>query len=72
MFLYLTFGSTHGALRAEALLRSSAVDCRIVPKPRAIRGSCGLALRVSLAEAEHALAVLEADGHPPRQQAHLA
>ena len=53
--LYLTFGSTHGALRAESLLRSAAISCGIVPKPREIRGACGLAVRIDLDKAEAAL-----------------
>ena len=71
MRLYLTFGSTYGALRAEALLLAAAISCGIVPKPREIRGACGLALRMDLHDAERALATLAAAHHPARQQATL-
>jgi hypothetical protein len=69
--LYVTFGSTYGALRAESLLRAAAISCGIVPKPREIRGSCGLAVRIDLDDAEPALAILAAAHHCPRQQVTL-
>ena len=71
MRLYLTFGTTYGALRAEGLLHAAGLDCEIVPKPREIRGSCGLAVRLALIDAEAGLAALERGHHAPRQQAHL-
>jgi len=70
--LYLTFGSTHGALRAESLLLAGGVACEVVPKPREIRGSCGLAVRTQAADADRAHALLVAAHHPARQQATLA
>ncbi len=71
MRLYLTFGSTYGALRAESLLRGAAISCDIVPKPREIRGACGLAVRIDVDNAEPALATLAAAHHSPRQQVTL-
>lgn len=71
MRLYLTFGTTYGALRAEGVLGQAGLACDIVPKPREIRGSCGLAVRVSGGDAGSALAALKAAHHSPRQQAEL-
>ncbi len=71
MRLYLTFGSTYGALRAEALLREAGLPCTIVPKPREVRGACGLAVRLELADGDAAQAALERGQHPPRQQVRL-
>ena len=71
MRLYLTFGSTYGALRAEDLLREAGVACEIVPKPREIRGACGLAVRLARGDADHALNALERAHHPARQRVQL-
>lgn len=68
MRLYLTFGTTYGALKAERVLRGAGVGADVVPKPAAIRGACGLAVGVAEAAREQALAALDAAGHRPRQQ----
>ena len=69
---YLTFGSTHGALKAEATLTSAGIRAQVVPKPTAIRGACGLAVRVRDADAPRALDVLARAQWPPRQAVTLA
>jgi hypothetical protein len=69
--LFLTFGTTHGALRAERVLVAAGLAPEVVPKPAAIRGSCGLAVRLDPAEAAAARAALAAAGHAPRQEALL-
>ena len=71
MRLYLTFGTTYGALRAESLLQQAGLSCEVVPKPREIRGSCGLAVRLPLADRDAALAALQSGRHAPRQQVSL-
>ncbi len=71
MRLYLTFGTTYGALRAESLLQQAGLACEVVPKPREIRGSCGLAVRLALADSEAAVAALRGARHAPRQQVSL-
>lgn len=71
MRLYLTFGTTYGALRAEALLQAAAIPCAVVPKPPAIRGACGLAVRLACADAPRALKALGAAHHAPRQSVTL-
>lgn len=71
MRLYLTFGSTYGALRAESLLIAAGIACGIVTKPFEIRGACGLAVRLEPGDAGRALATLATAHHPARQQATL-
>ena len=44
-YCYITFSTTHYALRAEALLKSSPLEYKMVPVPRSISSSCGIALR---------------------------
>ena len=69
--VYLTFGSTHGALKAEAILTSVGIRVKVVPKPPAIRGACGLAVRVPEPDASHALDVLTGAKWLPRQTLRL-
>ena len=71
MRLYLTFGTTHGALQAERILKASGIEALIVPKPAAIHGPCGLAVRLREADGAPALAALAVAGHEPRQQVRL-
>lgn len=51
-YLY-TFTSTHGAIASEKLLDSFNV--RMMPTPRAISTSCGMALSVSTSKFEDSL-----------------
>lgn len=44
-YCYFTFATTHFALSAEAALRKTAFDFKLVPIPRSISSSCGVALR---------------------------
>jgi hypothetical protein len=69
--LFLTFGSTHGALRAERILLNAGLAPAVVPKPAAIRGSCGMAVRLDAACRAAALDALAKAGHPARQEALL-
>lgn len=50
MYIILTFGSTHQALRAEHALLAAGLSHEVLPTPRKITVSCGLSLRVP---AEH-------------------
>lgn len=43
-YLY-TFKSTHGAIATETLFKP--IGCMVMPVPRAISTSCGIAVRVS-------------------------
>lgn len=71
MRLYLTFGTTYGALRAEALLQAAAIPCAVVPKLPAICGACSLAVRLACADPPRAREALGAAQHAPRQSVTL-
>lgn len=45
MHCIATFDTTHMALRFEKLCRAAGLDVRIVPVPRELSSSCGLACR---------------------------
>lgn len=49
-YCYVTFATTHFALSAEAALRETTFDFKLVPVPRSISSSCGVALRCSCEE----------------------
>lgn len=40
----ITFDSTHHALRAETLLEAAGIEIMIIPTPRELSASCGLAI----------------------------
>lgn len=40
----LTFDSTHHAMRAESLLEAAGLAIMIIPTPRQLTASCGLAI----------------------------
>ncbi|MEA4884506.1 MAG: DUF3343 domain-containing protein [Clostridia bacterium] len=44
--LVVTFPSVHQALKSEALLKPCGIDLHLVPVPRRISSSCGLAAEV--------------------------
>jgi len=46
VYCYITFPSIYFALRAESLLKESPLDYKMVPVPRSISSSCGIALRL--------------------------
>lgn len=58
----ITFDSTHSALRAESLLTTAGLDIEVIPTPRAISASCGLAIAYRAGDAERVAAVLRAGG----------
>lgn len=45
-FLVVTFPSTHEALKFEKVFRGSGLAFQLIPVPRVISSSCGLAARV--------------------------
>jgi hypothetical protein len=63
---YLLFRSTHDTLKAESVLQTAGVACRVVQKPAGIRVDCGLAVRLEEAAREGALAALAQAGLEPR------
>ena len=62
IFAVLGFESTHDALDAETLLGDLGIDVVPIPAPKTIGSSCGIALRIELADEERAAAYLEAAG----------
>ncbi len=46
-YCYLTFPGTYFALHSEAVLHKTAFSFKLVPVPRDISSSCGVALRCS-------------------------
>lgn len=51
-YCLITFRSTHLALRCEQVLKEKDLTVRLIPVPRQISSSCGLAARLPLAQAE--------------------
>ncbi|HOI82258.1 MAG: DUF3343 domain-containing protein [Thermovirgaceae bacterium] len=66
-----TFDTTHMAILFEKTCRNAGFSCKIVPVPRSISASCGLACRFRVEDEtmirqlamEHSIEVLEY--HPP-------
>ncbi|MDK2820189.1 MAG: hypothetical protein PWP31_154 [Clostridia bacterium] len=46
-FYYVVFPSTHHGLRLEKILRDKEIPFTIVPTPRQISASCGIAICVT-------------------------
>lgn len=58
----ITFDSTHRALRAETLLTAAGLNITVIPTPRAISASCGLAIAYRSADADRVATVLRDGG----------
>lgn len=58
-YCYFTFPTTYFAIRAEAVLRKEQRAVKMVPVPRSISSSCGIALRCSCTETEEIRTALE-------------
>jgi hypothetical protein len=54
--------STSYALRAEKVLGSAGVGCKLIPVPRQLSSDCGVCIRVDRADRETARHVLEEAG----------
>ena len=50
--LVLTFNTTHDAISAEKYCKENGIDARLIPVPRIISASCGMALKAALSEDE--------------------
>lgn len=42
----ITFSSVHFVIKAEKLLTSNGIKCRLIPTPRQLSSDCGMALEV--------------------------
>ena len=51
-FKLFTFNSTHQALMSEKTLKELGYGVRLIPVPRNISASCGLAARISISDFE--------------------
>ncbi len=60
MNAYLVFPSIHDVVAAELRLQQQAIDCDMVPTPRAISSSCGMVLCLRLDDLSAAAAALGA------------
>lgn len=58
----ITFDSTHHALRAETLLEAAGLTIMIIPTPRELSASCGLAITYRPEDAARVTAVLRDGG----------
>lgn len=56
----ITFFASHHAMRAEKVLKEQGVDVKLVPGPRELSPTCGVALRFPYAEAGRVQALLAA------------
>lgn len=56
---YFTFPTTHQAIKAEMLLTKENYEFKMVPVPRSISSSCGIALRCSPENAGKIRSILE-------------
>lgn len=70
---YVVFGfpSVHDALAAESALKSAGVAAIAIPSPKELGDLCGIALRISPADASRASAALASAGAVPSKQADI-
>lgn len=68
-YYLFTFESTHGAISTEKLLKPFGV--RVMPVPRAISTSCGIAVRVEPERLEEALSTFREDSELAPEESSL-
>ncbi|MGC8873960.1 MAG: DUF3343 domain-containing protein [Chloroflexia bacterium] len=61
-FAVVLVPSVSHALRAESLVRTAGIPCKLIPTPRQLSSDCGTALRVPEGERERVEAVLREAG----------
>ena len=54
--------STSHAIRAEKVLESAGIGCKLIPVPRQLSSDCGVALRVARRDRKAARQALESAG----------
>lgn len=52
-YCYITFPTTFSALHAESILKKTDLSFKMVPVPRFISSSCGIAIRCYNNDVEH-------------------
>lgn len=55
----ITFFASHHAMRAERVLRAAGLEVRLIPGPRELSPSCGVALRFAHGRKAEAARLLE-------------
>ncbi|NLY55329.1 MAG: DUF3343 domain-containing protein [Firmicutes bacterium] len=58
----ITFPSTYMALSAEKVVKSAGLEGKLIPVPRKISTSCGMALRLAEHQLDQVLALLDEAG----------
>ncbi len=58
----ITFPSTYMALSAEKVVKSAGLEGKLIPVPRKISTSCGMALRLAEHQLNQVLALLDEAG----------
>ena len=58
----LTFNTTHNAMLSEKILKESGYAIRLIPVPRSISASCGLAARVLTGDYKTAVEIIKEQG----------
>ncbi len=56
------FPTTQAAVRAEQLFEGEGIHCKLIPTPRHLSTTCGMALRFPAAEREHVEQILDRAG----------
>jgi len=56
-----TFHSTHSALVMERVLKAEGLGIKIIPVPRVISSSCGLAARTFVGDIENIKTIIQAE-----------
>ncbi|MBC7226614.1 MAG: DUF3343 domain-containing protein [Thermoflexales bacterium] len=59
MYAVILVPSTSHALRAEKILRSAGIECKLIPVPRHLSSDCGVCVRIPRPAREAACAALE-------------
>jgi hypothetical protein len=54
--------STSHAIRAEKLLRTAGIACKLIPTPRELSSDCGICVRFDISLAKQVKAALEQAG----------
>ena len=62
MEYFLVFGSAHRALKAEAVLKGSSIQFKLLPAPKPLVKYCGLVIRVAGIELTAASSALKKGG----------
>ncbi len=60
--MVVTFPSTYMALSAEKVVKTAGLEGKLIPVPRKISTSCGMALRLADRQLDQVLAVLHEAG----------